>query len=105
VVQDADRLDAIGAIGIARTFTFGGAKNRPLYNPDKPLMTEVADLEGEAYSEAQANIPPTYDHFYEKLLRLQGMMKTSAGKARAEKRHIFMETFLEQMRAEISGKD
>ena len=104
VVQDADRLDAIGAIGIARTFTFGGARKRPLYNPDKPLSTTTVLLSGEEYAAISAdNKNATYDHFFEKLLHLKGMMKTSSGRRRAEDRHSFMLTYLDQLRGEIEG--
>jgi len=105
VVQDADKLDAVGAIGIARTFTFGGARKRPLYNPDSPLMTEIVELSGAEYAAASSKeAAPTYDHFYEKLLRLQNMMKTKSGAKRARERHEFMELFLKQFRDEVEGK-
>ncbi|KAG7401245.1 hypothetical protein PHYBOEH_002429 [Phytophthora boehmeriae] len=99
-VQDADRLDAIGAIGIARCFTFGGHKMRPLYDPDVP---PVENMTKDQYMDP--NRPnTTINHFYEKLLRLRGMMKTDAGKRLAEERHAFMETFLDQFHMEISGR-
>uniref|UniRef100_H3GA41 HD/PDEase domain-containing protein n=1 Tax=Phytophthora ramorum TaxID=164328 RepID=H3GA41_PHYRM len=99
-VQDADRLDAIGAIGIARCFTFGGHKLRPLYDPDVP---PIDDMTKEQYMDP--NRPnTTINHFYEKLLKLRGMMKTNAGKRLAEERHAFMETFLDQFLKEISGR-
>mmetsp|Transcript_35274 Transcript_35274/g.71901 ORF Transcript_35274/g.71901 Transcript_35274/m.71901 type:complete len:263 (+) Transcript_35274:14-802(+) len=105
VVQDADKLDAIGAIGIARTFTFGGARKRPLYNPNYPLTNEIVELSGEEYAAVSTKAAaPTYDHFYEKLLRLQDMMKTESGRKRARERHAFMESFLEQFRDEVAGK-
>ncbi|KAG6611461.1 hd repeat domain-containing protein [Phytophthora cinnamomi] len=99
-VQDADRLDAIGAIGIARCFTYGGHKLRPLYDPDVP---PIESMTKEQYMDP--NRPnTTINHFYEKLLKLRGMMKTNAGKRLAEERHAFMETFLEQFHKEISGR-
>jgi uncharacterized protein len=100
-VQDADRMDAIGAIGIARTFTYGGTKNRPLYDPAVPYIENISK---EAYMAQQGANPPTINHFYEKLLRLKDMMKTDSGKAMAEQRHAFMETFLQQFYDEHDGK-
>lgn len=98
IVQDADRLDAIGAIGIARAFTYGGYKNRVLYDPEIPA--EV-NLSKEAYKNSTA---PTINHFYEKLLLLKELMKTNAGKAIAEQRHMFMLAYLDEFYAEWQGQ-
>ncbi|KAF1333504.1 Hd repeat domain-containing protein, partial [Globisporangium splendens] len=107
-VQDADRLydfmsvkqDAIGAIGIARCFTYGGHKKRALYDPEFPPTEEVSQ---EQYMQHGRNAP-TINHFYEKLFKLRGMMKTNAGKRIAEERHVFMEEFVAQFYKEISGR-
>ncbi|WP_339702853.1 HD domain-containing protein [uncultured Marixanthomonas sp.] len=98
VVQDADRLDALGAIGIARTFNYGGFKNRTLYNPDIQPNLQMSPAEYKA-SEA-----PTINHFYEKLLLLKDRMNTETGRRIAAERHVFMETFLQQFYAEWDGK-
>ena len=98
VVQDADRLDALGAIGIARTFNYGGFKNRKLYDPEiKPNLNLSP-------SEYKASTAPTINHFYEKLLLLKDRMNTDTGKRIAEQRHQFMETFLNQFYAEWNGE-
>lgn len=98
IVQDADRLDALGAIGIARTFNYGGFKNRALYNPNiQPNMS----MNKEAYKNSES---PTLNHFYEKLLLLKDKMNTETGKKIAQKRHDFMITFLAQFYAEWDGE-
>lgn len=98
IVQDADRLDAIGAVGIARAFNYGGFKNRPLYNPN---TAPKLNMTKEEYKTAEG---PTLNHFYEKLLLLKEKMNTPTGKAIAEERHQFMETFLSQFYAEWEGE-
>ena len=98
IVKDADRLDAIGAIGIARTFNYGGFKNRALYNPEiAPNLTMTKE-------EYKNNEAPTINHFYEKLLLLKDKMNTQTGKQIAHDRHRYMEDFLEQFYAEWEGK-
>ena len=90
VIQDADRLDALGAIGIARTFNYGGHKGRPLYDPAiKPNL----NMSKEEY---KASTAPTVNHFYEKLFLLKDRMNTETGRKIAERRHQFMELFLEE---------
>jgi uncharacterized protein len=90
VIQDADRLDAIGAIGIARAFNYGGFKNRELYNPE---ITSNLNMTKAMYKKSDA---PTVNHFYEKLLLLKDKMNTKTGTLLAEERHVFMLTYLEQ---------
>ncbi len=90
IVQDADRLDAIGAIGIARAFNYGGFKNRKIYDPDYKIA-QAGDME--AY---RSSASPTINHFYEKLLLLKGLMNTPTARKLAEERHRFMEMYLEQ---------
>lgn len=98
IVQDADRLDAIGAIGIARTFNYGGFKNRPLYNP---RIAPNLHMSKEEYKNSEA---PTINHFYEKLLLLKDKMNTETGKQIAKERHHYMEGFLSQFYAEWDGE-
>ncbi|MGB1184988.1 MAG: HD domain-containing protein, partial [Schleiferiaceae bacterium] len=98
IVQDADRLDALGAIGIARTFNYGGFKNRVIYDPEVPPVDYATK---EAYKHSTA---PTINHFYEKLLLLKDLMTTEKGREMAEQRHQFMENYLEQFYLEWEGK-
>ncbi|WP_142826361.1 HD domain-containing protein [Planococcus soli] len=97
IVQDADRLDAIGAIGIARAFAYGGAKGRKLYDWNEKARTEMTEQE---YRQAQTS---SVTHFYEKLLLLKDQMTTETGKQMAEERHEYMLSFLKQLQTETDG--
>jgi uncharacterized protein len=97
IVQDADRLDAIGAIGIARAFNYGGFKNRKIYDPKVSIQSYK---NSKAYYSSES---PTIQHFYEKLLLLKDLMNTKTGKLLAESRHKYMEKFLEQFMDEWNG--
>ncbi len=98
IVQDADRLDAIGAIGIARCFNYGGFKNRVLYHPE---ILPKFNMSKEEYKNSES---PTLNHFYEKLLLLKDKMNTPTGKKIAEERHHYMENFLSQFLGEWNGE-
>lgn len=98
VVQDADRIDAIGAIGIARCFNYGGFKDRALYDPEIKPNLNMTKAE---YKNSDA---PTINHFYEKLLLLKDQLNTKTGKRIALERHKYMEGFLKQFYAEWEGE-
>jgi len=97
IVQDADRLDAIGAIGVARAFAYGGHKNRELHNP------EIEPTPHDTFETYKKNTGPTVNHFYEKLFLLKDRMNTKAGRRIAEARHEYMKDFLERFYAEWDG--
>ena len=97
IIQDADRLDALGAIGIARAFNYGGFKNREMFNPEiKPKLNMTKE-------EYKRNNAPTINHFYEKLLLLKDKMNTETGKQMAIQRHEFLEKYLDQFYQEWEG--
>ena len=98
IVRDADRLDAIGAVGIARTFAFGGAKGRKLYDDAEEARFEMSEEEYRSKNTASVT------HFYEKLLLLKDLMTTEKGKQMAEQRHEFMQDFLNQLKDEREGR-
>lgn len=98
VVQDADRLDAIGAVGIARCFNFGGFKNNPIHSPEIPPKLNMTK---EEYKKSEGT---SVNHFYEKLLLLKDKMNTNSGKKIAEQRHAFIEQYLDQFFNEFEGK-
>ncbi len=98
ITQDADRLDAIGAVGVARAFAYGGAKGRAMYDP------EQAPRERLSVEEYRAQPAPTINHFYEKLLLLKDRLNTGYARQMAERRHQFMLAFLDQFYAEWDGR-
>lgn len=99
IVQDADRLDALGAIGIARAFAYGGKDNRELYNPNSEPVFHSTPNE---YRQSKGS---TINHFYEKLLLLKDRMNTEAGKRLAQHRHSYMEAYLNRFLSEFEGRD
>jgi len=97
IVQDADRLDALGAIGIARTFAYGGKKGQPIYDPFVSVREEMT------YNEYRMGKTSSINHFYEKLLKLKEIMNTNTGKEMALRRHEYMADFLEEFFEEWNG--
>lgn len=98
IVQDADRLDALGAVGIARCFNYGGFKNRPLYDPSIPPDLQ---MDKETYKKGAS---PSLNHFYEKLLLLKDQMNTKTGRILAEERHRFLEIYIDRFLKEWRGE-
>ncbi|MDF2905466.1 MAG: metal-dependent phosphohydrolase [Herbinix sp.] len=97
IVQDADRLDALGAIGIARTFAYGGHKGRPIYDPGEiPIENMTAE-------EYRSHISNSINHFYEKILKLKDLINTQTARSMAERRHAFIENYLEEFMSEWNG--
>ena len=99
VVQDADRLDALGAVGIARTFAYSGWKGQPMHDPGLPVRTEMT---AEEYRTGKSS---AYNHFHEKLFKLKRLMNTDEARRIAEERHRYMESFLARFEAEWNGTD
>ena len=99
IVQDADRLAGMGAVGIARTFNYGGSVSRKIYDP------EIPPKENQTREEYKNSNAPTINHFYEKLLLLKDLMNTDTGRLMAEERHAFMVAFLDQFYQEWSGEE
>jgi uncharacterized protein len=97
IVQDADRLDALGAIGIARTFAYGGHKGRPIYDPGE---LPIEDMTAEEYRSHTSN---SINHFYEKILKLKDLINTETARSMAEGRHAFIENYLEEFMSEWNG--
>lgn len=98
IVQDADRLDAIGAIGIARCFAYGGAKGRAIYDPEDPPVMH------QSFEDYKTKSGPSINHFHEKLLHLKDRMNTPTARQMAEERHAFLKQFLAQFEKEWSGR-
>lgn len=98
IIFDADKLDAIGAIGVARTFAYGGRMNRPIYEPDQKPVVHTT------FEEYKTNKSHTVNHFYEKLLLLKDLMQTETGKRMAERRHEYMEDYLDEFYKEWNGE-